>query len=166
MKKLTLLFSAIVLALSVAAQNVPNYEAYKINKDEDFTPEVDNVALQAATYILATPIDSKNINRLKSSRFLIEWMSGTPKYSFGIDQTALKFSKKDPELMILYMAGMVKFCLEHSSDANDQTKVKLNALKHIIAYVKRAENKIKINSDIKKLLDAENKGQLEVYIKE
>ena len=63
------------------------------------------------------------------------------------------------------MAAMTKFALENKADAKDQNKVKLNAVKLIIAYVKDEKNKVKLNAELKKAIEADDKGQLSAYLK-
>ena len=63
------------------------------------------------------------------------------------------------------MAAMTKYALENKADAKDQNKVKLNAVKLIIAYVKDEKNKVKLNAELKKAIEADDKGQLSAYLK-
>ena len=92
-------------------------------------------------------------------------MTGTPDYSFTLDEQATKFAKKNDDLLSQYMAAMTKFALENKADAKDQNKVKLNAVKLIIAYVKDEKNKVKLNAELKKAIEADDKGQLSAYLK-
>ncbi|MBL7851379.1 MAG: hypothetical protein JNN04_10795, partial [Cyclobacteriaceae bacterium] len=94
-----------------------------------------------------------------------KWMSGTPYYSFTLDEQATKFAKKSDDLLGLYMAAMTKYVLENKADSKDQDKIKFNAVKLIIEYAKDDKNNVKINSELKKAIEADNKGQLSEYLK-
>jgi alkaline phosphatase len=110
-------------------------------------------------------MEKNNINRLKSLRFIIRWMTGTPNYSFALDEQATKFAKKNDDLLGLYMAGMTKYALENKADAKDPNKVKLNTVRLILRYVKEEKNNVKLNSELKKAIEAEEKGELPAYLK-
>jgi hypothetical protein len=147
------------------AQNLPDFGAIKLEKREDFNSTADNAALQASNFLLSTPLEKDNIDRLKSLQYIIRWMSGTPDYTFTLDEQATKFAKKNDDLLGLYMASMTKYVLENKPDAKDQNKIKLNAMKLIIAYAKDQKNNVKMNSELKKATEADDKGELATYLK-
>lgn len=60
---------------------------------------------------------------------------------------------------------MTKFILENKADAKDQNKIKLHAVRLIIAYAKDEKNKVKINSELKKAIEADEKDELAAYLK-
>ncbi len=165
MKKVIFLF---LLALSVQfsfAQSLPDYSSIKLEEKADYNSTANNAALQAANYLFSTPFEKQNMDRLKSMQYIIRWMTGTPDYSFTLDEQATKFAKKNDDLLGLYMAAMTKYVLENNADTKDQNKIKLNAVKIIITYSRDAKNNIKINSELKKAIDADDKGQLPEYLK-
>jgi hypothetical protein len=147
------------------AQTLPDLDAIKLEKKEDFNSTADNAALQASDFLLSTPMEKNNIDRLKSLQYIIKWMSGTPDYNFTLDEQATKFAKKNDDLLGLYMAAMTKYVLENKADSKDQNKIKLNAVKLIVAYAKDEKNKVKISSELKKVIEADGKGQLSEYLK-
>ncbi len=154
-----------LLAQFSFAQTLPDFDGIPLEKKEDFNATADNAALQAANFLLNTPLEKNNLDRLKSMQYVIKWMSGTPDFSFTLDAQATKFAKKNDDLLGLYMAAMTKFVLENKADSKDQNKIKLNAIKLIIAYAKEEKNKVKINGELKKLIEADEKGQLGEYLK-
>lgn len=147
------------------AQSLPDFDVIKLESKEDFNTTANDAALQAANYLLSTPIEKNNINRLKSMGYIIRWMTGTPEYSFTLDEQSTKFAKKNDDLLSLYMAAMTKYVLENKADAKDQNKIKLNAVKLIIIYVKDPANKVKLNGELKKAIEADEKGELANYLK-
>lgn len=147
------------------AQSLPDFDGIKLESKADFNTTANDAALQAANYLLTTPLEKNNINRLKSIQFVIRWMTGTPEYSFTLDEQATKFAKKNDDLLSLYMAAMTKYVLENKADAKDQNKIKLNAVKLIIIYVKDPNNKVKLNGELKKAIEADEKGELASYLK-
>jgi hypothetical protein len=155
-----------VLAINSSfAQTLPDYDQIQLEKKEDFNSTADNAALQASNFLLSTPLEKDNLDRLKSLQYIIKWMSGTPDYGFTLDEQATKFAKKNDDLLGLYMAAMTKYVLENKADSKDEKKIKLNAVKLIIAYVKVEKNKVKLNAELKRVIGAEEKGKLEEYLK-
>jgi hypothetical protein len=147
------------------AQSLPDFDAIKLENKGDYDSTADNAALQASNFLFSTPLEKNSLDRLKSLQYIIKWMSGTPNYNFTLDAQATKFAKKNDDLLGLYMAAMTKYVLENKAYAKDQNKIKLNAVKMIITYAKDEKNKVKINSELKKAIEADEKGQLEEYLK-
>jgi hypothetical protein len=147
------------------SQTLPDFDGIKLETKEDFNSAADNAALRASDFLLSTPLEKNNIDRLKSLQYVIKWMSGTPEYSFTLDEQATKFAKKNDDLLGLYMAAMTKYVLENKADSKDQNKVKLNAVRLIVAYAKDENNKVKISSELKKVIAAEGNGKLSEYLK-
>jgi hypothetical protein len=147
------------------SQTLPDFDGIKLETKEDFNSTADNAALQASDFLLSTPLEKNNIDRLRSLQYVIKWMSGTPEYSFTLDEQATKFAKKNDNLLGLYMAAMTKYVLENKADSKDQNKIKLNAVRLIVAYAKDENNKVKISSELKKVIEAEKNGKLSEYLK-
>jgi hypothetical protein len=162
------LFCLVFLILSFNknfAQTLPNYDEIALVAKEDFNEQANDAALQAANYLLSTPMDTKNLDRNKSLLYLLKWMAGSPDYSFVLDQQVTKVAKNNDDLLGLYMAAMTKYVLENKAASNNQNMIKLNAFKLIINYAKNANNKVKINKELKKLIEADETGKLEKYLK-
>jgi hypothetical protein len=164
MKRLLFLIFLFLNVTNVFSQNLPNYDEIKLESKEDFNEAANNAALQASNYLLSTPMESNNINRLKSIQFVIRWMTGTPDFSFSLDEQATKFAKKNDDMLGLYMAAMTKYVLENRTDSKNEKKIKLNAVKLIIQYSKDTKNNVNINKELKKAIDADENGKLEEYL--
>ncbi len=164
MKRLIFITWLGLLSSLAFAQTLPDFDAIKLETKEDYNSIADNAALQAADFLLTTPLEKDNISRLRSLQYIIKWMSGTPDYNFTLNEQATKFAKKNDDLLGLYMAAMTKYVLENKADAKDQDKVKLNAVKLIIAYAKDEKNKVRLNAELKKAIEADDKGKLSEYL--
>jgi hypothetical protein len=87
-------------------------------------------------------------------------MSGTPDYGFTMDGVSGKIIKGNNELLSLYMASMAKYSLDNKSSA-DINMVRLNAIKILLAYCENPANNLKMTKGLKKLSEANKKGELE-----
>lgn len=164
MKKLSFTLLLSLSTLFCLAQSLPDFSNIKLEKKEDYNDAANKAVLTAANYLFSTPLDKNDINRPICIGYILRWAQGTPDYNFTFDEQATKFTKKSEDLLGLYLAAMSKYVLENKADAKDQNKIKLNALKMITTYVRDEKNKVKLNSELKKMIEAESKGALEEYI--
>ena len=158
--KRTILIFLVFLAKFSIAQTVPDFDLIKLDKVSDYKA-AEPFVLQTSTYLLSTPFDSKNENRSKSLQFIARWMSGTAEQSFVLDDAASKIIKGNDDLIGIYLAAMAKFSLENKQLAKDPKVVKLNAINSLLDYSSNKINNLKPGKQLKKLLDAREKGQLE-----
>lgn len=165
MKRILCIVSLSLTFLFVKAQDLPNFRYIRIVDASDFNESTDKAALQAADYILSMPPSPKNKTWASASDYLLNWMAGTPKYTFTLDETGAALIKKDANIMLAYMSTLVKSQLEDTSSIPNTKKVKLNAIKKLIAYANNPSNSIKISGELKKMIEAYNKGELEAYLK-
>ena len=145
---------------SLFSQPSTNYESIILEKGPDYKA-ADSLALEASTFLFATPFEKNNIQRLRSLSFIIRWMSGTPDYSFTLDEVASKLMKGNDDFLGLYMAAMTKYSLENTASSKDQKLVKLNAITMLLNYCENANNNMKMTKQLKKLSEAKANGQLE-----
>lgn len=164
MRKLLFVLVFVFAAVCSFSQSLPNYDAIRLELKEDYNAAAETAALKAADFLLTTPNEKDNLDRLKSLQYLIKWMSGTPDYSFSLGDPITKFIKKNEDVLGLYMAAMAKYVLENKADAKDEKKVKLKSVKLLIDYVKDEKNNIKIKGELKKAVEADDKGQLAEYL--
>jgi hypothetical protein len=112
MKRILCIVSLSLTFLFVKAQDLPNFRYIRIVDASDFNESTDKAALQAADYILSMPPSPKNKTWASASDYLLNWMAGTPKYTFTLDETGTALIKKDANIMLAYMSTLVKSQLE------------------------------------------------------
>lgn len=165
MKRLLLMAAFAMIAVFSNAQDLPNFAAIPVDKRSDFDSTANDAALKAANYLISTPIEKDNVNRLVSAAFLIKWMTNSPDYTFNLEAEGGKACKKDTDLLSVYIAALTKSALDNKEIANDAKKMKLESFKLFIAYCKNPVNNVKVNSDLKKMIQASDNGELEKYLK-
>jgi hypothetical protein len=159
MKKLFALLPLFYFQTSFS-QDLPDYDNIKLIEKADYKV-AEPAVIKAATYMLSTPYEKNDVNRLKSLQFIMKWMTGTPDYSFALDASVSKLTKGNDDLLGFYLATMTKYCLENPANAKDEKLVKLNAVKMLITYCDNPANNIKMTKQLKKLSEAMQKGELE-----
>ena len=161
MKKLVFLALLLLPAFAFSQKTtLPDYEDIPLDNAEDYKA-ADSIAHIAANYILSKPFKATSSNRQASLKFMMKWMDGTPDYTFTIDQVALKISKGNNDMLGIYLAAMVKYCLEHPKSAKNTKKVRLNAVKMVIDYCQNTDNNMEMTKELKKYAAADAKGKLE-----
>ena len=141
------------------SQTLPDFASVKLKKKGDYKAAEPSVT-QAVNYVLSTPFVKDEPNRVNATAFIIKWMSGTPHYTFTLDEKVVgNLLEENPDLMGLYMACMIKYSFENV-EAKEKT-VNLNALKLLLTYCDDRKNNIKMTDQLKKLSDANKKGSLE-----
>lgn len=162
MKKLILIFFVLVSYCS-KAQTIPDFELIKLEKRTDYKA-AEPFVIQTANYILSTPFDKKNDNRLKSVQFIGKWMFGTADYAFVLDDAASKIITGNEDLVGVYLAAMAKYALDNKTTTADAKTVKLNAINTLLAYSENKSNGLKVSKQLKKIIEAKEKGELEQLI--
>ena len=160
----------IVMALCVSLTTGLNAQDYSALKDIPLTNKKDCAAAEdkvkeCSTYILTTPMDDDNHNRMDAIQFLLRWMEATPDFTFDLDQTLADLAQTNESLVGVYMACMSKFVLENRSDSKDKGEVKYQAVLLLLDYVQKPENSVEIEGELKNLINAKKDGTLKDYLK-
>ena len=158
MKKTLFLLIALLTTTFLYAQNVPDFTQIKLDKPDDYRA-ANTYALVAANALLSNPIDKDKIDRLNCQKFVAKWMSGTPDYGFTFGNSE-KILSNDPELLGIYMASMVKFCLENKVQGKEQEKIKIGSWQILLAYCDNSTNNVRLTRKLKKLIEADKNGEL------
>ena len=158
MKKALFTLITILGAFTAFAQSMPNVDSVKLATDADYRA-AEPVALQVSTYILSTPSDDKSVPRLHGTKFLLDWMGGTPDYTFDLDKNVIKYFAKDIDLMGVYTASLASAVIENKTVKNSKAITSL-AVKKFIAYISNDSNRVDLNSKLKKMIEANQNGEL------
>ena len=154
-------FFLLFVLTTISSFSQTDYSAISLKNDADYKA-ADKYALEASNYILSGPIDKNNPTQQAALQFVLKWMDGTPDYTFTIDaDISKKVVSGNDDLLGIYMTSMTKYCLENKPNANDSKLVKLNAVKIVIAYAEKTENKVAISKSFQTLIEANRKGALE-----
>ena len=142
------------------AQNA--FSEIKLEAKEDYHL-AEPAVLKASAYLFTSKYDKDDLERLYAIEFIMRWISGTPDFTFELDE---KFSKPflhETDLMGLYMAALAKYAIEHKDQAKDSKQVNLSAVRMVIEYSNKPSNNLKQTGELKKIATALKKGELEKY---
>ncbi|PHS01825.1 MAG: hypothetical protein COA80_01790 [Leeuwenhoekiella sp.] len=151
MKK-TLFFAALFLTISLTnAQNFEELANFKFESAESYKPAEPEV-LQAANYLFENPANVAQVKRLNAVKFILNWMQGTPDYTFEISNKATELTKGNPDLLGLYMAAMTKVVLDNPEKSLSNTEIYNRSEELLVSYCANSENNMKPSRKIKKLI--------------
>lgn len=163
MKKVGLFLGLLLICMGYThAQDLPNLKHIKLNKKAHFT-NTEPLALKVIDYLFQTPIDKKNKSRVEAGRFLIDWMNGTPEYTFYLEEKETNFFNTDSDLTLMYMASMTKFMLENKN-VKDQRSIVLGSMRLLLPYLNQQDDKKSWPKELWELNEANQKGKLEQYL--
>ena len=161
MKRLLFICFLIILGGSSYAQNLPPISQIKLKKHKDFKTAEPTV-LQVDNFVLATPISRDSASKIAAAAFLMDWMEGTPDYTFLIDENITKSFLQNPALFEVYIAFMSKFAIENKP--KNSKAIVIYAIKNLLSYIDSPANNVTKTDDLKALSEANDKGQLESYL--
>lgn len=146
MRKFLFLFASL-LTLYANSQNA--YSDIKLDAKEDYKL-AEPAVLKASNYLFTSKYDKEDLERLYAIEFVMRWISGTPDFTFELDE---KFSKpflQETDLLGLYMSALAKYAIEHKEQVKDSKKLSLNAVKMVIEYSNKSSNNLKQTGELKK----------------
>ncbi|MEN9335120.1 MAG: hypothetical protein RLZZ500_107 [Bacteroidota bacterium] len=159
MKKIILFFFLFTCSIQYA-QEISQIE---FKKDSDYKLAEPKV-VESATFLLEHPIDSDEMLRISHLQFLMRWMEGTPDYTFSLTETASKFSGENSSLLGIYLASMIQYLVKEHGDPTAIATVELNTVRIATNYVAKKENHVPLTATLKKLIEANEKGNLDAVI--
>ena len=151
MKKILFFIALILTATSGIAQNFEELATYEFNSVENYKTAEPQV-LEVANYLFETPANKAQIKRLNAIKYIINWMQGTPDYTFEISKEATDLTKGNSDLLGLFMAAMTKVVLDNSGESLSNEEIYIRAEELLVSYCADVKNHMKPSRKIKKII--------------
>lgn len=148
-----LYFVFLVMIASSQDFEIPNYQT-----KEDYINEKDKV-IEVCDWLISNPIDAQN--RKAANAYLIKWTEGSPMVSVGLTEYVLKLTDKNPDFLILFIAGWVKHNLVNGKATDLESNY--NATLVLVGYYISNDGVIK-DPDIDRLIKLKDKGKLKDWV--
>jgi hypothetical protein len=150
---------------AVSSFSQTDFTTVKLSADADYKLAEKSV-LEASNYVLSTPLDGKNLRLQAATKFLLQWMEGTPDYTYIIESPLVtKLNSENEGLTGVYYAGMTKFSLENKAKTDDPQLTMINGIRTVLAYAEKTEHKVAQTETLKKITELNKKGELETLLK-
>lgn len=143
-------------------QELPNLKNIKLNKKAGYK-HAEPTIVKIVDYLFQTPIDKKNKARNNAGQFLVDWMNGTPDYIFYLEEKETSFFNTDSDLLLMYMAALTKFSLEHPTEKEKQQQA-LGAMGLVLPYLYQHSDKKTWTKELWQLYDACQNGKLREFL--
>ncbi|MFY8069099.1 MAG: hypothetical protein ACOVMG_03295 [Flavobacterium sp.] len=150
MRKVILCLVLVFSSLNLFAQDYTSLDAGSLQKMEDYVKAEPKV-LECATFLLSTPHEENNLNRLSATQYILKWMEGTD-YTFSIDSKAAELTDGNNDLFGLYVTTMPKVVLENKGTKLSDDEIHNRVVDLLIAYCKNEKNNMKPTKKLKKLM--------------
>lgn len=150
MRKVILCLVLVFSSLNLVAQDYTSLDAGTLQKMEDYVKAEPKV-LECSTFLLNTPHEANNLNRLTAIQYILKWMEGTD-YTFNIDSNAVELTEGNNDLFGLYVTTMPKVVLENKGSNLSSDEIHNRVVTLLIAYCKNEKNNMKPTKKLKKLM--------------
>lgn len=135
---------------------------YKLGCSEDYA-QYEKDIIQASKWLVQTPLNEQSQKRLDVSQFVFKWVNGSPTVNVEITPAIMDFEKKNPGMLIIFMASSARYVLEnnYSTDVNAKHKAAL----HDMVTVYKTGKGIEKDKKMDKLVKADETGNLDGWMK-
>ncbi len=162
-KSFFVLLLVLVSTNSLIAQDFQVPTDVNFQTDQDFkNAEVDVV--KAVNWLENTPVNMETDKRKDVNSFLMKWMTGTPNVSIELAQFQTDLTDKNPDLLMIYMAGWSKYAIENPSESSNKLECNLAGVKSVLKiYSNNVGKGVSKNKKIEKMLKM-NDEELKAFV--
>lgn len=161
MKSPMLLMACLCLAVSATAQTDSLLQNPLPTTKEEFTASEPKV-IHTVNYLETTPIDKQGDEWRAQAAILTAWLTNAPQVTIDLNAKTTPFIKKNPELLMIFMAGWTRYVLQNGY-SKDPIQGNVAGIKSAIKVYK-AGNGLKKDKEMDKLIKLEESGGLEAWV--
>jgi len=134
---------------------------YQLESREDYSKYEKDI-VNAAKWLVATPLNEQEAKRKEVSAFVVKWISGSPNVNVEINPAIMDFEKKNKGMLVIYMASSAKYVLENNYSKDMRAKQK--AALHDMILVYKTGKGIEKDKKMEKLIKADDEGTLDEWL--
>ena len=137
----------------------------KLETVDDYKTQESNI-LECINWLENTPVSQDSEKRIMANAFLMQWATGTPTVTIGIQSFQLDLTKKNADLLIIFMGGWIKHAIENPDKKDNVEESNLAGITSIIkVYTANKGDGIKKDKRIEKLIKM-NEIELQQWVAE
>jgi len=157
----TLLMSILLISgVNTFAQNQELLDGLPATKEEFIASE--KKVLATINWLENTPINQEPEKRKLQNANLVAWITNSPTVTLEINADVLTFTKKNAELLIIFMGGWTRYSLQNNY-SSDAVMGSIAGIKSAIKVYKAGQ--LEKDKEMQKLIDMDEKGELETWVK-
>lgn len=159
-KTVVFILTFCLLATKSFSQDFSLLDPLPTTKEEFIKSEPAIISL--VDWLENTPLDQEPDKRKRMYAILLAWLTNSPTVTVEVNQKVTPMSKKNPDLLAIFLGGWTKYSLQNSY-SKDPVKGNLAGIKSVIKVYKMGIG-MKKDKDIEKLVDLDSKNELEAWI--
>ena len=128
---------------------------------EQFIASEPNV-LATIDWLENTPFNQEQDKRKQLNATFIAWLTNAPTVTLEINADVLTFTKKNPDLLVIFMGGWTRYALQNNY-SKDITAGTIAGIRSAVKVYKTGL--FKKDKELQSLVDLEEKGELENWVK-
>jgi hypothetical protein len=155
MKQYLLIAVFLIGGFHLMAQDFSKLASVELKNSEQ-CKKAESQVTDCCSYILNNPVSANPENRLHALQFVLRWMEATPDFIFDVDESVVKMTGGDKDLLPIYLVGMAKVAVETGKEKISKEIMKEGAIKLLLNYCNNSENGVKPSPEIKRRLKEMN----------
>ena len=160
MRQFLSIFALIVCCFAGFSQEQQLLEQLPTTKEEFIASE--KRVLASIDWLENTPLTQEKEKRKLQNALLVAWLTNSPTVTLEINADVLDFTKKNPDLLILFMGGWTRYALQNNY-SKDNVQGSIAGIRSAIKVYKTGL--LKKDKEMQKLVELDEKGGLEEYVR-
>ncbi|MBP8115077.1 MAG: hypothetical protein KAY50_06960 [Chitinophagaceae bacterium] len=144
------------------AQSNDMLDKLPVTKEEFVASE--KKVISTIQWLEDTPLDQDTEKRKAQYALFVAWITNSPTVTISVNSRVLTFTKKNSDLLIIFMGGWTKYCLENNY-SSDELKGNIAGIKSAIKVYKKGIG-LKKDKAMDKIIELDDKGELEKWVTE
>jgi hypothetical protein len=120
--------------------------------------------IAAAKWLKKMPFDMQIEKRRLVSKFVVEWVNGSPTVNVEITPVIMDFEKKNKGMLVLYMACCAQYVLENNYSKDMRAKHKAALRDMMLVY--KSGNEMSKDKKMDKLIKLDEEGKIDEWLEE
>ena len=144
-------------------EEIEKEKDFTLNSEADFLRYEEDV-VNGFLYLVKSPVTEKPDQRKALSKFLVEWVLGSPTVSIEASEKVAPYLYKDPTYLIHFLGGAAIYQIK-TRDLTDKYKSYIAGTEFVIFFYNNNKKTLGKNKEIEKLIKLQKKDQLTAFIK-
>src|SRR5256885_4884307 len=119
MNKLIIILICSCSFIRISAQEFELPAGYQFKTRLDYK-QYEKDVINASKWLQGTPFNEQVSKRKDISTFVASWVNGNPVLHVEISPAIIEFEKRNPGMLVLYLAGNARFVLENNNSKDKQ----------------------------------------------
>lgn len=132
------------------------------DSEEEWVASEEKV-LATIDWLENTPIDQEKEKRETQQALLLVWIINSPTVTVELNSDVTPFTKKNPELLVSFIGGYTRYVLQNDY-SKDVQACSLAGVQSAIKVYKAGG--LKKDKRMEAIIESDNKGELETWVKE